>query len=228
MSTETVEATLPGGIIVRQIRNPTEKQIVESGEICAQLMKSDGAALALSGGDPELIEMMVRLVVRACVLEGNYYAATNEKGEILGYSAVMPKGKELFATEEQRNLGLNEYMSRLSEEAKEYYKKVYMAEFPGFVGECLAPFKMVDVWWTHHLMVRPEYQRRGIGTALIRLSESQALAAGDTVAIGATKQVNADIYSRLGYKVRGHKSMKSPWVDWEMWILRLEPDNNEK
>lgn len=63
----------------------------------------------------------------------------------------------------------------------------YLKKFPGFVNECLGPtvgLRLLlkdslnlnytfqgrrDSWWLHQVMVRPEYQRKGIATSLINL-----------------------------------------------------------
>lgn len=82
-------------------------------------------------------------ILRAGVHSGEYYEATNDKGELVGYTMWMPPGNEIFSTsvsifyvlvvfgiglslnyeisEEQKNLGYYEFMSRLSDEAQGYF-----------------------------------------------------------------------------------------------------------
>lgn len=41
---------------------------------------------------------MAAATIRAGALAGEYYTATNENGEIVGYTLWMPPGQELFST----------------------------------------------------------------------------------------------------------------------------------
>jgi len=83
-------------------------------------------------------------LLRAGVHSGQYYEATDEGGELIGYTLWMPPGQEMFSTyvynpmdltvvncslywisrirEGQRALGFNEFMSKLSSEAANYFK----------------------------------------------------------------------------------------------------------
>lgn len=41
---------------------------------------------------------MARAMILACALDGEYYIATNDEDELVGYCLWMPPGKELFST----------------------------------------------------------------------------------------------------------------------------------
>ncbi|KAH8078064.1 hypothetical protein BXZ70DRAFT_689783 [Cristinia sonorae] len=192
---------------LKQLVNPTEAQLHRSGQLFAELMSEDTALLSLCGGDPNLMEPLGQAMVRAGALEGEFYAATNEKDEVLGYVMTMPKGKVLFSTEEQKKLGFYDFMSRLPEVGKQYYADT---------------LTMVDIWWIHMSMTRPESQRQGIASGLIRMILDKALAAGDVIGLSTTNEVNVRIYESLGFKVIGHKSCPSPWGEWKFWVFRYE------
>jgi hypothetical protein len=57
------------------------------------------AALSLSGGEAALIPEMARAILKAGIFAaGEYYTATNDKGEIVGFTMWMPPGQEMFST----------------------------------------------------------------------------------------------------------------------------------
>jgi len=59
----------------------------------------DIAALSLSGGEAALIPEMARAILKAGIFAaGEYYTATNDKGEIVGFAMWMPPGQEMFST----------------------------------------------------------------------------------------------------------------------------------
>jgi len=58
----------------------------------------DNAAISLAGGDFSLIKLQAAAMLRAGALAGEFYTATNENGEIIGYTLWMPPGQEIFST----------------------------------------------------------------------------------------------------------------------------------
>lgn len=105
------------------------------------LRQKDLGAVSLAGGEISLMKYEALAILRAGVHSGEYYEATNENGELVGYTIWMPPGKEIFSTsvffddlnrcdtkqliyesrEEQKNLGYYDFMSKLSDEAQEYF-----------------------------------------------------------------------------------------------------------
>jgi len=58
----------------------------------------DLGAVSLAGGDVSLMNFEVLAILRAGVLDGEYYEATNDEGELIGYTMWMPPGREMFST----------------------------------------------------------------------------------------------------------------------------------
>ncbi|KAF7792946.1 hypothetical protein EIP86_004049 [Pleurotus ostreatoroseus] len=111
-------------------------------------------------------------MLRAGIYSGEYYEAVHQDEGMVGFLMVMPPGKDLFSTEEQRALGLTEFMDSLSAEGKEYYK-------------------------------------------------TTASAKPDVVALSTTTDLNAEIYQKVGFAVRGKKEMPSPWGNYPLYIFSL-------
>ena len=63
------------------------------------LHNQDVAVLSLAGGEPALIPDMIRATLKAGIFAaGEYYTASNEKGEMVGFTMWMPPGQEMFST----------------------------------------------------------------------------------------------------------------------------------
>ncbi|TFK42238.1 hypothetical protein BDQ12DRAFT_645786 [Crucibulum laeve] len=209
-------------VIIQHIEHPSEAQINASVALFVDLMKDDNAALSLSGGDLSLVDPMARAILLAGAIDGEYYSATNEEGELVGFTMWMPPGQELFSTEEQRNLAAKIFMAQLSDGGKEYYKTTYTAEFPSFVATKLGSTAKVDSWWLHMAMVRRDYQRKGVARALISPILTKAREKGETLALCTTSDRNVPIYVALGFTLKGSKIMPSPWGEWPLYVFALD------
>ncbi|KAI0340439.1 hypothetical protein BDW22DRAFT_1486269 [Trametopsis cervina] len=211
------------GIVIQRVENPSDARVDEDVDLFFSLMKEDVALKSLVGGEPEKIDGMGRAMLRAGILAGEYYEATDEKdGSLLGYLMTMPPGQDLFSTDEQRALGLTEFMANLSPEGKEYYRTTYLAEFPAFVNACLGPTGKLDSWYIHMVMVQREHQGRGIGKGLISQVVEKASRSGDVIAMSTTTEVNSVIYQKCGLTLLDKKIMPSPWGEWPLYILSLD------
>jgi hypothetical protein len=63
-----------------------------------RLTSQDTAVLSLCGGEASLMHSLARAMIHACALDGEYYTATNEAEELVGFCLWMPPGKEIFST----------------------------------------------------------------------------------------------------------------------------------
>lgn len=101
----------------------------------------DLSGISLCGGDPSLMKPMACAIICACALEGEFYAAVDAgTRELVGYALWMPTGHELFErystlkqarfwdwhiftrSEAQRKLGFDDFLRRLSDAGKRFYK----------------------------------------------------------------------------------------------------------
>lgn len=211
-------------ITYQRVPNPTVEQVEATVALFMDLMKEDIAVLCLSGADTALIPDLARAMIKAGIYAaGEYYLATDENGEIVGYTMWMPPGQEMFSTPEQRALGLNDFMVKLPEEGREYQKSFFMAKFPSFVNTQLGPTGKVDSWWLHMAMVRRDYQHQGIAKTLINMVRDKAIAGDATMALSTTTDKNVPIYQKCGFELKGTMIMPSPLGEWPLHVLALPP-----
>ncbi|PPR06250.1 hypothetical protein CVT24_000922 [Panaeolus cyanescens] len=226
---------------VQRVESPSEELISSAVDLFYSLMNDDQAAISLCGGDTSLFKLQIRAMVKAAVLDGEFYTATNEEGRLIGYSIWMPPGQEMFSTEEQRALGFNEFVSALPQAGMDYFKNTYLAHFPGFVNQHLGPTGKRDAWWLHNLAVAPEYQRNGIARAIVDVVKEkasifrmihqtvikreliiQAKAKGEMLATSTTNDKNVPVYVNMGFTINGSMTMPSPWGDWPLHVFSLD------
>ncbi|KAI0935415.1 hypothetical protein AcV7_003853 [Taiwanofungus camphoratus] len=141
---------------------------------------------------------MARSILLAGILDGEYYAATDEDGRLVAYALWMPPGQDMLSTPEERKLGFNDFFARLSEEGREYYKSAYVGEFTRFVTGCMGRTGKVDSWWLNMIQVHPDRQRQGIATALIGLVREKAKRKGETLALSTSNPSNVSLSSQIG------------------------------
>ncbi|KDR85991.1 hypothetical protein GALMADRAFT_397715 [Galerina marginata CBS 339.88] len=209
-------------ISFQRVENPTVDRLDEAAELFTDLMKTNLGAVSLAGGDVSLMKFEALALLRAGVHSGEYYEASNEEGELIGYTMWMPPGQEMFSTEDQKRLGFYEFMSKLSSEAENYFKTTYVAEFPSFVASLLGPTGKTDSWWLHMAMIRRDYHRKGILRALIGLVLEKAAKAGEFLATCTTSDENIRVYTGLGFDYKGSTMMNSPWGQWPIHVFRMD------
>jgi len=126
-------------ILYTRLDGLTDKLIETAVAIFVHLMQNDLCALSLCDDDISLMPVMIRATICALSLDGECYGAFNSDHELVGYTFWMPPGKGLFSTEEQRNLGLTEFMKKLSPAGMEVYKETFAKVVPQFVMSYLGP-----------------------------------------------------------------------------------------
>ncbi|KAJ6629286.1 hypothetical protein B0H10DRAFT_1359576 [Mycena sp. CBHHK59/15] len=76
------------------------------------------------GDDDSLKDPVFRAMIRAGELDGEVYLATEIGSmKVVGVAVWFPPGKSLFATEEQRALGFDEFFEKLSPEIKKFLER---------------------------------------------------------------------------------------------------------
>ncbi|KAH6896135.1 hypothetical protein BKA70DRAFT_786500 [Coprinopsis sp. MPI-PUGE-AT-0042] len=206
---------------VKRVENPTDEEIEVSVDLFVDLMSEDRSVQSLVGSNAALIPLMIRAMLWAGALEGEYYIATDEAGNFAGYSMWMPPGRDLFGTDAQRALGLNDFMEGLSDSTKDYWKNTYIANFPGFVQEQMGPTGKTDAWWLHQAMVRKEFQRQGVAKALIEVVLKRARDNRETLGTTTTSDENISVYTALNFKHKATKMMPSPLGEWPIHLFEL-------
>ncbi|CCM03880.1 uncharacterized protein FIBRA_06031 [Fibroporia radiculosa] len=218
----TADGEAMSHITVKHTLNPSEEQIEEAVEVFAANMFDDPATKAFCGGDMSLMHPFTRAGIRAGILAGEFYAATDEStGRLVGYALCLPPGQVLLSTPEQRALGFDDFFAKLPKDVQEFWGTVGK-RFGDFLADTLGPTGRIDSWYMNHIFVLPEWQGQGIATSVIAQVREKAVKNGDTVALSATNPYNVPIYQALGFDLKGEMMVTSAWGDYPIYAFSLD------
>ncbi|OCH86032.1 hypothetical protein OBBRIDRAFT_814803 [Obba rivulosa] len=214
----------PSNITIQRVEKPTEGLVEEAVVLFKALMIKDPATHSFTTGKPELIDAMARAMIKPnALIAGEMYTATDDKGDLVGFTLWLLPGSNVWTTEEQRQMGLYQFLGSLSPEGQEYYLNVLGKEFPKIVDNFLGiEHAETNTYWCSFAMVRADYQGQGVLRAMFEVVFSKAKELGVTMALATTNIRNVAIYNKLGFATRGEKLMQSPWGEWPVWVFSRE------
>jgi len=177
------------------------------------------------GGNWSLHPLLLRAMLRAAALEDAVYIVMNEDtSEIVTVALWFPPGKQLFATEQQRALGFNDFMNKISPEAKKWWTTSYATLVNEFRREIFTEEEATRRWWCSLFTTDPSYQRRGFGTAIIDFIYNKAAAKGGFLGLMTDREVNVPKYFAMGFHERGRTVGEAPTGDFPVICLTREPE----
>ncbi|KAH9943864.1 hypothetical protein B0H21DRAFT_823407 [Amylocystis lapponica] len=213
----------PPNITVRYVEKPTEALVEEAIQIFTKLMPDDLGMLAFSGGNPSLLPDVGVPYHAHRLISGEMYTATDENGVLVGF------------TLEKNARWLLHVAEPPADEDKAYFPSVSFCGFarPGlrinqpfsdskelsaFIDESTESRRRPEYWWCSAAMVSVDYQGKGwsrpCSSWSLRRQGNRAL-----MALSNTNIHNVEIFERLGFELKGHRVMKSPWTDWPLWVF---------
>ncbi|EPS99419.1 hypothetical protein FOMPIDRAFT_1050695 [Fomitopsis schrenkii] len=210
-------------IRIVEVKEPTDAMIEQAVEVTALVLKDDDSCFIWTGGKPELLPEFMSAIIRAswlCEGAGETYVALDEDGTLVGYSQWIPPGRDLWDSEDQRQLGYYDFMAKLSDEGKKYFEESLGNFFPKYLDEAFGmPQSQTKTHFCNLAMVRPECQKKGIATAMFKLAYDRAKQTGATLALSTGISHNVTVYEHIGMTLVGHRSWDSPWGEWRSWAF---------
>ncbi|KAH9914379.1 uncharacterized protein BXZ73DRAFT_106621 [Epithele typhae] len=224
----------PSNIVFARVETPTDETFVhDANDIMASVMgqgryPAHEASLALTGGDMTRVARLGGLMIRPISLlsgVGHAYTARDEIGALVGFLLFTLPGQLMLSTDEQRKMGMYEYMADLSPEVQEYFAETMGKEVPK-LNDQMFGIEAAErtTYWCNMAMVRAEYQGKGIAKRMFQMAFDEAAKLGATVALTTTNRVNVPIYEKIGFTLRGEKTVPSPWVNWMMWYFSKDTE----
>jgi len=210
----------PPNLKFERVQVPDAMFVEDAVEIFLSLTREDPVVVALTGADTSLLPDLCRAMISGLVLApgvGEAYAARNENGVLVGFLVFSLPGQLLFAAEGSRARGFSEYAARLSDGGREYFLKV-MPKLPPETNE---EFQLeLASYWCDLAFIRADYQHKGVGKALFKLSFDRAHELGaKEVGLTAMNPINLPIYKAIGFDLVKHELIKSPWSEYNLWFF---------
>ncbi|KAJ7510317.1 hypothetical protein B0H11DRAFT_1958498 [Mycena galericulata] len=133
------------------------------------------ASNSMVGGDESLKDPIFRAMIRAGELAGEVYLATdNSSGKVVAVAVWFPSGVSLFDSEEQRSLGFDDFMKKLSPDTKAFWDTSYVPVVDKFLAQVIGPNGVRDSHYLNLIATDPAFQRKGIATMLLKTVHEKA------------------------------------------------------
>ncbi|KAJ4482075.1 hypothetical protein J3R30DRAFT_3699410 [Lentinula aciculospora] len=174
---------------VEHVETLTEVQIEAATQMCDRCYYGDVSIKALIGGNWDIHADYWRSLIRAGLLEGRVYVLKNQDDEIVSIGVWFEAGNNLFNTEAQRALGFNDFFTKLTPEAQEWWSQCedVMAKLwkKGWTKE-----EKAHRWWCVNLATDPEYQGRGYATRIVEQTSKEAKENGCILGLATGLELN--------------------------------------
>ncbi|PAV21724.1 hypothetical protein PNOK_0168100 [Pyrrhoderma noxium] len=185
-------------IVVKHLQHPTESQIDEAVKLCLRAYGEDPALIAMTGNQSDLRDTVFRSMIRAAVLEGSFYIASDGSDSIFSIAVWFGPGKALYKSEEQRKLGFNEFFEALSPETRHWWTEVYTKQLDKYLDDIIGKEKLLNSWYANNIATDPVHQGKGYGTALLKTIFEEARKDQSIVALGTQNEQNTEIPAPTG------------------------------
>ncbi|TFK82903.1 hypothetical protein K466DRAFT_499446 [Polyporus arcularius HHB13444] len=164
--------------------------------------------------------MSLGVIKPLALVSGEMYTAKNEHGKLIGFTLWGPPGRDVFDTPDQLEMGYQEYLQQLDDEARKFQAEMMGKTIPRFIDSTLEMDKAVlNTYWCWFAMVRKEDQGKGLCQEMFNLTYEKAKAIGATMGLITGSTHNVMIYEKMGLRLRGKEKMSSPWADWTFYSM---------
>jgi len=206
-------------IHVRQLSTTASEAEVESttqvmgdaftGDVFTEMTVGASGA----GAKSSLVADLHRAQIKAGLVGGRVYVAEIEGVGIVGAAVSFGPGQELLGSPGQAEAGFNHFMEELGKNnptMPAWWMSYFLPKYSAFTTEALGDSGFKHNGWQLQLLgVRSEYQRHGVGRALVGFIEAEARATEPALAASMKMSVETEtegalsFYKAVGFVERG-------------------------
>ncbi|KAF9077053.1 hypothetical protein BDP27DRAFT_1313051 [Rhodocollybia butyracea] len=198
-------------IFVKRITNPTAATLDSIVAVVTRAYAGQKAIELFTGGDLSLTDSLWRSQIRAGLNSGEVWIATDGTEEIMSVGVWFGPGKELYDTRE-----VQEYLTLLSEEGKNWWTHSYRPNSLKFFERCLGKKTRKENWFANIICTDPRYEGRGLATSHIEAVYKRAIEASSYLALGAAGTSLENFYLSAGFWERGRTGDGT--TDWVCFV----------
>ncbi|KAJ7352499.1 hypothetical protein DFH08DRAFT_859145 [Mycena albidolilacea] len=206
-----------------QLKTQTsEQELDEAVDVCVRAYIGELASNSMVGGNESLKTLIWSAMIRAGLLAGEvYFAIDNSSKKVVGVAVWFPPGKSLFDSEEQRALGFDDFMQKLTPETQDFWANSYVPEVENFLAEVIGPNGTRDSQYLSLLATDPAFQKKGIATTLLKTVHAKFAESDAPLMFAhcAANEKNARFYESCGYTVRGKMFLEAPTGGYPVIVL---------
>ncbi|KAI0649868.1 acyl-CoA N-acyltransferase [Trametes meyenii] len=213
-------------VTVRTMADPSDDDIESAVQILVDAFKDDIGMESFSGGSARLQRDILRRTIRGCLAHGQVYLGLVD-GTPRGVATVVKPGHD-WAFYEQDNFtqDLSAYLDQWYnfhicgvEQYIPTYEELYRSAFPS-----AAQNVRQNAWNVKFLAVAPNYQRRGVGRALLGAICKQADAGNQHVTADVKSPSLVQWFTKAGFAHRAVKNFTSKdSAGFPLWCMAREP-----
>ncbi|KAI0345009.1 hypothetical protein BDW22DRAFT_1426721 [Trametopsis cervina] len=216
---------------VRQLsKDACEADVDAATSVMDDAFADDCLYNILLGGHFELLSDCNRAQIKAALVGGLVYVAETESGDAVGAAVWFGPGQELLESEGQSEQGFDQFMSDLGKaypEMPAWWTDCFWPAYGAFNDKAYGgPEYKHSGWHLQLLGVRNDFQRRGIGSALVRFVEENVIAnspeGAKHMVVETETEDNLAFYKAIGFVVQGEilvEGEKKMSTTVPMWTL---------
>ncbi|TFK24223.1 hypothetical protein FA15DRAFT_619658 [Coprinopsis marcescibilis] len=217
---------------VRQVRSLSNKELASASQVLGAAFKHDLFTEVITSNELESCAEFWSAVVVAGSIGGEvYFAETRTRrnvARVIGVAVWFPPGRELYDSAEQREKALAPVLAKFSPELQRWWGNHFLPKYGAFTDEVLGEGAKRSGWHLQAIATDPAYQRRGIARALMEVVRKQAAKKGQLLCLETENPRNLDIYTRLGWEVKGNSTMFQGLTgEFPMWVMIIEPPEHD-
>ncbi|KAF4616674.1 hypothetical protein D9613_008620 [Agrocybe pediades] len=226
MSSDLSKVTYP---LVKDLIDPTESEIEQVVTVLIDAFDGDPFTSILLGGHLELAHAELLANVRAALIGGQVHVITvgPSAQDIIGVAVWYPPGSSVFASEEERSVGWNQFLETVPLWLKNWWMDYFIPTVSQLSARALGPQYSLNAWHLHLFGVMKKHHRKGYGKAVFRFAEERVSAACKPIMVETTTEVDVEIYTKLGFRTVGKTGITSPIANANMWLMVKEPQGSE-
>ncbi|KIP09660.1 hypothetical protein PHLGIDRAFT_307417 [Phlebiopsis gigantea 11061_1 CR5-6] len=194
------------------VGHPTDEQIEAATAVCVRAFQDETAVRAMSGGDAALAHLLFASMLRTAREGGTLHLVTRD-GEVLAVGLWFGPGRKMFATEEQRRLGFDVFMARLSPAMQGWWKNEYGKDVALMKSDILGTDGDLNSWYAQVIATDPIHQGKGYGGMLIQEARRLAREDSSSLALATTNRDSASWYEHQGFTTLGVRRIQGSPVD---------------
>ncbi|KLO06032.1 acyl-CoA N-acyltransferase [Schizopora paradoxa] len=189
----------------------TDESVIEN-IVKANVAAFDGDKFngILLGDHWEFAPALQRAFAVDCLMGGHVYVVELD-GKIIADAMWFGPGQGLMQAEGAAEAGFNKFMAALTEKDPDvagWWGTYYVGKYSSFASDCLGgPEYKQDGWHLQVIAVHPEYQRHGIGRALIEKAEEEIKKNPEPkarrICLETEREGPYKFYEAMGFKDRG-------------------------
>ncbi|KAF9463582.1 hypothetical protein BDZ94DRAFT_1308694 [Collybia nuda] len=156
------------------------------------------------GGSQELSGPFWKSTVVAGLLGGEVYIAETFTApkKIVGCAVWFGPGRAMYDSPDQQAMALGPLMGLFEPPLQAWWGNFFLPLYNKFTSSALGEGTKLGSWHLQTLGVHPEYQRQNVGKHLVDVVAAKATLNHIDMVVECSKEVNVDIYRRLGFETR--------------------------